>query len=75
LLHCVGGCDSDIEVCPTALDFFKEVIETDGICTSSLSGVSLIASSEDNDANVLTGTMRQMNDATNSLIALGGVCA
>ena len=73
--HLIRGSDSNVEIDVALVDLLDQFSGADDVSASFLSGGSLLALSEDSNANVLTGAVRQGNGAANQLVSLARVNA
>ena len=73
--HLVRGSDSSVEVGPAALNLLDQLLGTDEVSAGLFSLGGVLASSEDDNADGLTGAVRQGDSAANQLVSLARVNA
>ena len=73
LTHDLRLGDDDINVCPSTFDLFDILIQTYVVSTCLFGSCLLVRSTECENANHFTGTVRESYDAANHLVSLAGV--
>ena len=72
--HHVGRCDNNVELEPVlGLDLLNEILSAYVVSASCLCSLSLIATSENESSNGLTGSVRKNDSTSNLLISVTGV--
>ena len=72
--HHVRGCDSDIEIHEAlALDSCNKILCTDNLCACGGCGLGVCALCEDGYADILAGTVRKNDSASDLLVGVAGV--